>query len=144
MIVSLRTSLIPSAKGCSKPTLFGPTRLCIAPITFLSARVNVEKVVFPEYTSTSRNEGTAQGFGQNLLVFEKGARGASLVDMNPHEQEVVLPPGKRCKIVKREHRSGKTAGMPGADGEYVELETDSSDEETGDKEKEGEKSQDGN
>jgi hypothetical protein len=39
---SLNTNLAPSAKGCNNPqnpTTFGPLRLCIAAITFLSAIV---------------------------------------------------------------------------------------------------------
>lgn len=40
--VSFNKSLRPSAKGCNKPqkpTTFGPDRICIAPIIFLSANV---------------------------------------------------------------------------------------------------------
>lgn len=54
-------------------------------------------------------------------MFKKGVRAAEVGDLNPGEGEVILPPGKKCRVVKREKKA--------EGGEYVELEDDGSDSE---------------
>ena len=79
------------------------------------------KVTFPEFTSTTASTaalGAATEAGKYNLRFNEGIKGAPVQDVSafPQENEVILPPQKKCKVVKRVQNA--------QGGEYIELEDD--------------------
>ncbi|KAJ3051039.1 hypothetical protein HK097_007992 [Rhizophlyctis rosea] len=91
-------------------------------LSFQEDENDKSRVTFPEFTSTSTDQQGGGGFGGAPggynLHFRAGMKGAPVDDIssNPGENEVILPPQKKCKILKRE-----TNQMGGED---IELEED--------------------
>ncbi|KAJ3049262.1 hypothetical protein HK097_009722 [Rhizophlyctis rosea] len=89
------------------------------------------KVVFPEFTSTSVGSGPHYAIPMSypddgsrlpnshryILRFRKGMKGAMVEDLSAYseENEVILPPGTRCRVLKREknERGGEDIELEG-------------------------------